>query len=511
MENIVLVVDCGTQSMRTMLIDSAGNILIKKQEKYGYLENENRDFMEFDVNDMFYLLVLMIRQIKNEAEDLFERIEAVTITTQRDTIVLVDRNGEVLRPAISWMDRRKATEYGKVPFPYAKAFQAVGMTDNVRNYMEDSRFNWIKENEPEIWKRTYKYLLLPQYLNYRFIGEYVESDAGTVGHIPFDYKARAYDSKIGIKRQIFQIELDKLANVKPTTSVLGYITKEMADLTGLKEDLPLIASGSDKACETVGVGCTEEGSASVSLGSQVTIQVTTPRYYELTKFVPPFDSIIPDMFNPEMILYRGFWLVTWFINEFGYKEMSFSRENEEDIYDIMDEKLEEIPAGSDGLILQPYWGQDILRPEAKGSILGFNDRHTRIHIYRAIIEGIGYTLKEGIEKIEKVSKVPVEKIALSGGGSNSDVICQILCDIIAKPCYAIQTHEASGLGAAMAAFVGLEKFSDFSEAKAAMVRETRHFIPNADNSVKYEQLYAVYRKIYKNVKKLYRELDEINL
>ena len=511
MKNSVLVLDCGTQSIRAMLIDDEGNILIKKPEKYRYLDNENPDIMEFDVNDFFYLLVLMIRQINTERPDLFSCIEAVTFTTQRDTVVLVDRSGTVLRPAISWMDRRKATEYGKVPFAYDKVFRTVGMSDNVRNYMEDSRFNWIKENEPEIWKRTYKYLLLPQYLNYRFIGKYVESDAGTVGHIPFDYRDRAYDSRLGIKRQIFQIELEKLADVAPVTSVLGNITKEISDLTGLKEGLPLIASGSDKACETVGVGCIEEGSASVSLGSQVTIQVTTDRYYELTRFVPPFDSIIPGRYNPEMILYRGFWLVTWFINEFGQEEVSFSRENEEDIFDVMDEKLESIPAGSDGLILQPYWGQDILRPEAKGSILGFNDKHTRLHIYRAIIEGIGYTLKESIEKIEKVSKREIERIALSGGGSSSEAICRILCDIIGKPCYIIQTHEASAMGAAMACYVGLKRFETFEEAKTAMIREKKQFEPREENTEKYEQLYSIYTKIYKNVRKLYRQLDEINL
>lgn len=511
MKNIVLVIDCGTQSIRAMLIDESGEILVKKQEKYNYLKNEDRDIMEFDVEEFFYLLVLMIRQIGKEEPELFGAVKGVTITTQRDTIVVVDRNGTVLRPAISWMDRRKATKYSPVPFPYSKIFQAVGMSENVKNYMEDARFNWIKENEPEIWKKTYKYLLLPQYLNYRFIGEYVESDAGTVGHIPFDYKARAYDSKIGIKTQIFQIDLDRLASVKPTTTVLGYITDEMAELTGLEKELPLLASGSDKACETAGVGCIGEGSASVSLGSQVTIQVTTDKYYELTRFVPPFDSVIPDMFNPEMILYRGFWLVSWFINEFGEKEKAISRESEEDIYDIMDERLSEIPAGSDGLLLQPYWGQDILRPEAKGSILGFTDKHTRLHIYRAIIEGIGYTLREGIEKIEKVSKVPIERIALSGGGSRSDVVCQILTDIIGKDSYVIQTHEASGIGAAMAAFIGLGVYPDFEGAKEGMIKERKTFAPDPDNQVRYEHLYDIYRKVYKNVKQLYRELDKVEL
>ena len=351
------------------------------------------------------------------------------------------------------------------------------MKKMVKNFMEDARYNWVKENEPKIWSKTYKYLLLPQYINYKLIGKYIESDAGTVGHIPFDYKKRVYDKKFGVKRQIFNIEQSKLARIAPTTKIMGYITQEISERTHLKKGTPLIASGSDKACETAGVGCIKEGIGSISLGSQVTMQVTTNRYYELTRFVPPFDSVIPDMYNPEIILYRGFWLVTWFIKEFGYKEELFATEHEKSIFSIMDEKLNEVPIGCDGLVLQPYWGQDILRPGAKGSILGFNDKHTRFHIYRAIIEGIGYSLKEGIERIEQVSKVKIEKIALSGGGSKSEVICQILSDILNKEVYLIQTYEATGICAAMACFI-------------------------------YRN---VYTKIYKNVKKIYRKLNKINI
>lgn len=512
MNNIILIIDCGTQSIRAMLVSDKGEILIKEKKKYEYITKEKGSIVEFDANNFFEEIISLLLKLKSKDEKLYSKIKGVSITTQRDTFVLVDRNGNPLRNAISWLDRRKAKNYKKPNILYRMLFSLVGMGSMTKNLMSEARFNWIIENEPDVWDKTYKYLLLPQFLNYKFTGKYIESDAGTVGHIPFDYKKREYDKSYGIKRQLFNVEQRKLANVIPSTNIIGSILDEVCERAGLKRGTVLIASGSDKACETIGVGCVCEGIGSISLGSQVTIQVSTNRYYELTRFVPPFCSVIEDTYNPEIILYRGFWLVTWFIKEFAYKEEQICKETGKDIYDVMDEKLKEIPVGCDGLILQPYWGQDILRPEAKGSILGFNDKHTRMHIYRAIIEGIGYSLKEGIERIEKVSKVNIEKIALSGGGSRSDIICQIISDILNKEVYKIQTYEASGIGAAMAGFIGLKVFKDFNEAKEHMVKQTKTFSPNEENVKKYNDIYNnVYLKIYKNVKKIYTKMNNINL
>lgn len=512
MENIILIIDCGTQSIRAMLINDKGEILLKEKTEYEYIKNDKESFFEFDADEFFEKIISLLLNLRNQNEELYEKIKAISITTQRDTFVLVDRNGNPLRNAISWLDRRKTQNYKKPNILYRILFKIVGMSEMTKNLMMEARFNWIIENEPEIWNKTYKYLLLPQFLNYKFSGKYIESDAGTVGHIPFDYKKREYDKIYGIKRQLFNIDQRKLANVIKSTGIIGNILDEVRQRAKLPKNAVLIASGSDKACETVGVGCIHEGIGSISLGSQVTIQVASDKYYELTRFVPPFCSVIHNVYNPEMILYRGFWLVTWFINEFAYKEQMIAKNENKSIFDILDEELNNVSVGCDGLILQPYWGQDILRPQAKGGIFGFNDKHTRMHLYRAIIEGLGFALKEGIERIEKVSKVKIERVALSGGGSKSDVICQIICDILNKEVYKIQTYEATGIGAAMAGFVGLGVFENFDMAKENMVRISKTFTPIEENAKKYNYIYInVYKKIYKNVKKIYKKINDINL
>jgi sugar (pentulose or hexulose) kinase len=160
--------------------------------------------------------------------------------------------------------------------------------------------------------------------------------------------------------------------------------------------------------------------------------------------------------------------------------------------------------------LQPYWKPDLKNPEAKGSIIGFNDVHTRAHIYRAIIEGINYSLYEGLERIQRVTKTKIDKIYVSGGGSSSDSICQITADMFGLSVVRGETYESSGLGAAITGYVSLGIYSSYEEAIQEMVRETDFFEPDMKTHEKYDKIYhLVYKKIYQRLKKLYKIMDQL--
>ena len=165
-----------------------------------------------------------------------------------------------------------------------------------------------------------------------------------------------------------------------------------------------------------------------------------------------------------------------------------------------------------GLLLQPYWapGVKVPGPEAKGSIIGFGDIHTRAHIYKAILEGLAYALREGAEKTEKRSKIKIKETRVSGGGSQSDQAMQITADIFNLPAVRPKTYETSGLGAAIDCAVGLGMHSDFDEAVSVMTGIGRTFEPDQNNVAIYEELYQrVYKKMYQNLKKMYHEIKDI--
>ena len=178
--------------------------------------------------------------------------------------------------------------------------------------------------------------------------------------------------------------------------------------------------------------------------------------------------------------------------------------------DLLNEQLKHIPCGSEGLILQPFWTPGVINPDAKGSMIGFHDAHTRIHLYRAIIEGIGYALYDGMIHMQKRTGVPIEEVFVSGGGSQSDEICQITADIFGVKVMRIQTHEATGIGASIAGFTKLGFFQSYQEAISSMVHIKDSFTPDMENHRIYHDLYTqIYRKIYPSLVPLYRKLSNL--
>ena len=173
--------------------------------------------------------------------------------------------------------------------------------------------------------------------------------------------------------------------------------------------------------------------------------------------MPPYPGALPGTYNTEVMVYRGFWMVSWFKKEFGLREQQIARERGIAPEALFDELIRDVPPGSMGLTLQPYWSPGInTDADAKGAIIGFGDVHTRAHIYRAILEGLGYGLKEGLLVLQKRNKVPITSLRVSGGGSQSDAALQITADIFDLPAERPHTYETSALGAAIDAAVGLK-------------------------------------------------------
>lgn len=233
-----------------------------------------------------------------------------------------------------------------------------------------------------------------------------------------------------------------------TGEELGRITAEASRHTGIPEGLPLIAAGSDKACEVLGSGVVEATTACLSYGTTATITTTRSRYLEIVPLIPPYPAAIPDHYNCEVMIYRGYWMVSWFKNEFGLREMQQAREQGLEPEQLFDALVNAVPPGSMGLTLQPYWSPGIREPgvEAKGAMIGFGDVHTRAHIYRAILEGLAYALRQGKERIERRSKTPIKRLRVAGGGSQSDAAMQLTADIFGLPAERPHVFEASGLG-----------------------------------------------------------------
>ena len=507
---LVLAFDCGTQSLRAMLFNKTGDIegsaVVKYPphvaEKFGYAEQKAENFS----NAMYSAA----RQLKEEHGELWQNIKAVSVTTIRDTYVCVDAQMNPLRPVIMWHDQREAKCEDPLPVTSSAAFHLVGMNEFADEQRKITKANWIRENEPEIWAKTHKYLPLTAWFTYLLTGNVLDSVASQAGHIPFDFKNKKWMEKSHIKYPVFETEKDKMPELREPCTELGRITAEAAEKTGIPEGLPVIASGSDKGCESLGSGCISSDMASISFGTAASIQLVTSKYVEPQLFLPAYPAVVPNLYNPEIQVYRGFWMVEWFINELASETAAEAKALGISTQQYLNKMLEETSIGADGLILQPYWGAELKKPEARGAIIGFTDQHTKKHIYRAIIEGINFDLMRGIKTMEHRSGIKVKTITVSGGGAKNDVICQLTADMFGRPIKRIQTHEASGLGCAIAAFIGIGEFGSFEQAIQNMVHYKDCFMPDMEAHRKYEKLYnRIYKRIYPRLQQLYKEMNQL--
>ncbi len=511
-KDLILAIDNGTQSARALLFDLEGQLLAKSRvpiEPYfstapGLAEQQPQVFWE---------------AVCQACQNLWQipgvdraRLAGVTLTTQRSTVINVDKDGKPLRPAIVWLDQRRTENLKPLGGLWGLGFRLSGMTRTVSYLQAEAEANWIRTHQPEIWSRTHKFLFLSGYLTWKFTGHFVDSISCQVGYIPFDYKKQHWSGKFDWKWQAVPMDRKILPDLVPAAQPLGEITAQAAEESGIPAGLPLIAAAADKACEVIGAGGFVPHIACLSYGTAATINTTHNRYIELIPMIPPYPSAIPGHYSLELQIYRGFWMVSWFKTEFGLVEQLLAEQRGTEPENIFEELVNAVQPGSDGLLLQPYWSPGLKSPgpEARGAIIGFGAVHTRAHLYRSILEGLAYALREGAQRTEKRSGVKITELRVAGGGSQSNAAMQITADVFGMPAARPHVHEASGLGAAIDAAVGLGLHRDFDTAIHSMTYLGTVFEPNSAVHSIYDDLFNnVYLKMYHQLQPLYDNLSRI--
>jgi len=507
----IFVIDAGTQSIRSALVGLDGSVahLVKVPiEPYfsaqpGWAEQQPDYYWE--------KLCESSRLLLHESGIDPDRILALAVTTQRSTVINVDEDGCPLRPAILWIDQRVAEVRGWPPAWMRLALRALGLYRQVADLIRNCEVNWIRQNQPEIWDQTHKLLLLSGYFNFKLTGNYTDSVGNNVGYLPFDQKTFLWAGRRDPVWKLFPVEPHKLPALIQPTEPLGQVTERASRETGLPSGLLVIAAASDKACEILGSGCLSPETGCLSYGTLATVSTANPRHVKLGLLLPPFPGAVPGEYYTEVSIMRGYWLVRWFKEEFGFREKLLAEERNVTAEMLFDEMIRPVPPGSMGLVLQPYWSPGIFTDyEAKGTITGFGEIHTRAHLYRSILEGLTYGLKEGAMLIEKKNGVAMESLRVSGGGSQSPTAMQITADVFGLPAVRPHTYETSTLGAAIVAAVGLKLYGGFREALNAMTGSRDQFEPIPENSRIYQELFhRVYRRVYRKMKPLLKEIQEI--
>jgi sugar (pentulose or hexulose) kinase len=505
-----VVIDGGTQNIKAFIFDEKGNELYGQAHPVSPYFAIQPDFAEQDAEEYLKITKQVTKSVVENSGVSRDDLAAVAITTHRSTIVPVDEAGRAVRPAITWLDERK-TEGLKLPGGplLSLVFKISGMAPKLKEYQRRSKFNWLKVFEPENYNRTYIFLTISSHIFHALTNQFKDSTS-IVGLFPLDFKGlRWHPWKVVYK--LFGVERDKLPPLVPPAEIAGRVSEEGAQSFGVPQGLPVIIGAGDKQSELLGAGAISNDIAEISYGTAAVIESPCIKYVEHPKMdFFTFGAAIPNQWVFEGFVGRGYWMVSWFRREFAKHEEEEAAKLGIEPEDLLNRKMEEIPPGSMGLILQPYWHPRENDPPSKGAIIGFSGEHTKMHIYRAIVEGIAYELRKLGEIMEKHSGSKFRELRVGGGGSKSDEIMQITADIFNLPTCRMHTSNLSALGAAIDAAVALKIYDSFREAISNMVRIKQTFTPREENAKIYDRLFnEVYKKVYPALSPLHNKIAEI--
>ena len=300
-----------------------------------------------------------------------------------------------------------------------------GHKQAIHYFQSRAECNWLAAEDPTLWRRTRHFLFLSGYFHLKLTGQLRDAVASQVGYVPFDGKLQRWAAKRDLKWKLFCVKREVLPELVPAGQSIGGVTAEAALQTGIPEGLPVYASGADKACEVFAAGAWTPELAVLSYGTTATINTCNSRYVEP---VPSFRPIPPRRRTLQQRDHGPARLLDGQLVQGTVRGQRGDRSEKKGVAPevLFERMLETTPPGNMGLILQPFWnpGVRIPGPEAKGAMIGFGDVHNRAHMYRAIVEGIAFALREAAARLERRNGVKIERLKVAGGGSQSDGVMQ---------------------------------------------------------------------------------------
>ena len=478
-------IDISTTATKALLLDDNGAVLGVAAAEYPY--DTPRPLWAEQSPDLWWqATVAALRRLWRQSHVAPGEIAGIGLTGQMHGLVLLDADGRVLRPAILWNDQRTGAECEEMRVIFGrKSLIALTGNDALPGFTAP-KLLWVKNHEPDIYRRIAHVLLPKDYVRYKLTGGLAMDKADGAGTQLFDLRRRDWSAAVLAGLGVSPVWLP------PTfegTEVTGSVSAEAAAATGLMAGIPVVAGGGDQAATAVGVGAITDGVVALSLGTSGVVFASAERsVIDPEGRLHAFCHAVPGQWHLMGVMLSAGGSLRWY-RETLAPECS---------YDELTAAAADIPPGSDGLFFLPYLtGERTPHPDplARGAFIGLTVRHTRAHLTRAVLEGVAFGLRDNLELMQQVGLAAVAQIRAAGGGARSPLWRQILADVLGADIAGVNTTEGAAYGAALLAAVGVGAFPTVSAACAAWVRVTDS-LPPGPNRARYAQLYPVYRALY---------------
>lgn len=498
MSQLVLTVDCSTTASKCVIWDLTGRAISEARTEIplsipeiGWGEQDPRDWWQATKNSIKQALASVDSNL----------VSAIAITHQRESFACLDESGEPLRPAMLWLDTRATAEVRE--YGTEDVFAITGKPANPTPAFY--KLLWIKKHQPEVIANTAKVVDVHSYLLHELTGEFASSipSADPLGVIDLatGQYSEALITKIGLASANFP-------NLYSPGEVIASLRDDVATELGLSPETVVVAGSGDGQAAGLGAGVIAPGKAYLNLGTGLIAGIYSQSYQQSLAY-RAMAGTIPGSFNYELFIGAGTYMINWFKTNFA---ADFQYPENQSAESYWQSQAAEIEVGCDGLFVVPYWN-GALTPywdsAARGVMVGFAGVHSKAHIYRAILEGIGYELRVCMELANKTLETPVTEIIAMGGGSRSPLWNQMIADLLSIPVLVSKEEEATSLGAAMLAAFGSGSFESIADASKAMSATGVVYQPNSKLRAKYDAGFEIYKGIYPALKQSFASIAEV--
>ncbi len=468
MSDLICVFDVGTTGARTIIFDINGKVIAYAYEEYPVVK-QPIGISEQDP-------IIWWNALRNTCNKVLksispENIIGISATFLRDTVTIIDKQGEILHPALTWMDERQETT-------------AIEWKREVDLRRCIPKILWLKNNKPDLFSKAVKIIQPDTYIYMKLCKKCVTDPTNGIFGI-LNKNTLKWDEKLA---ESFDLPIELWPEVHTPGEIIGELTNTAADALGLKKNIPVILGGGDQQCSALGLGVIDNGQAKATAGSGVFVDYVVDKPIDSAGDFPIFSlpSVIKGKWNIEGITPGTGTALKWFAENFSQLQIKESQEKNINVYDMLAKEAATVPPGSEGLLFLPLF---IFR---KGTFHGLGWNHTRAHMIRSIMETAALGARMYLQLTEGMGGAKTTELRVDGGAMNSDLLAQIFADVTSRRILVPETKDGAAMGAAILGFFGCKRFDTIEKAIENMVR-----FPTIKNPIK-ENL-----KIYKKLNRIF--------
>ncbi|MFX0075395.1 MAG: FGGY-family carbohydrate kinase [Candidatus Hermodarchaeota archaeon] len=474
MSNLICVFDCGTTGTRTVIFDNTGKEIAKAYEEY-VIPSQPVGISEQNPQVWWNAIRNTTNMVVKSGKFNPDDIVGISGSFARGTVTLINKERDVLHPALTWMDDRELLD-------------AKGHIDEIVLRNSIPKLLWLKENKPELFSKTFKIICPDSYTYMKLCGEFVTDPSNAIGGI-LNLNTLKMDEDLA---EAYELPIDLWPEVHEPGEVIGELSSEAANDLGLKPNIPIVLGGGDQQCAALGLGVVENGQAKVTTGTGTFVDLV------IDEGLRPSVEGIPIFTFPHVI--KGKWMLEGvmpgtgtmfqtYARNFSQLQIKESQELSTNVYDTLTKEAEQAPPGCNGLLFVPLY---IFR---KGTIHGLGWHHGRPHFARAIMESSALSANMYLGMLEAIARVKTIEVKVDGGGMNSDFWAQIFADILNRRILIPENKDGGALGAAILGFYGTKTHSSIESAIESMSRFVTEKNPIKENVKAYKKLVRLFLPI----------------